>query len=317
MNAISAVILVGGPGNSMLRTQVDEPVCVLPVPGHASLIRAWLNLISQLDAVSSTEIITGREQDRERINKETTAWQSEYGGTVNLSCDRAEHRGTAGTVADYLNELPSQNDLLVIEGTTTPPENPHELFDPKFDSDEVAGVLGKTTASEPAGMMLLKHRVMDLVPDIGFFDLKEQLLSRVLERGNTILVRAITDKTIRLSSPENYFKCNQVLGARLSEDRSEGPWIHPNATVHPEATLGVNVLVADGARIDPGAVLEDAIVLHGAHIGTESLVVRSIVRHGTKVPPRTRLIRSEEYVVDARTKKTISKPLDQRQAVES
>ena len=317
MNAVTAIILVGGPGNSMLRSLVDEPVCVLPIPGHSSLITAWLKTISQLDVVSNTAILTGREEDRARINQEASSWQSEHVGAVSLLHDRTEHRGTAGTLLDFLGEFPNQNDVLVIEGTTTPPENPHQLFDARFVSDEVAGVLGRTTTSEPAGMMLLKRRVIDLVPEIGFFDLKEQLLPRVLERGYTILIQPITERTIRLSSPENYFECTKLLGARLKSNRPEGPWIHEKATVHPEAVIGVNVMVAEGARVDPGAVLEEAIVLHDAHIGTEALVVRSVVPPGTKVPSRTRLIRSEEYVVDARRKKFSSIARERQQVVKS
>jgi NDP-sugar pyrophosphorylase family protein len=315
MNAVSAIILVGGPGNSQLRSIVGMPVCMLPVPGYPSLIAAWLDLISKIDVVSNTSILTGNEEDSAMINRAAAEWRSEHIGAVSSLPDRDEHRGTAGTLRDFLGEYPSQNDLLVIEGTTTPPETPQVLFDPNFEHEEVAGVLGSTSVSEPAGMVLLKRKVIDLVPEIGFFDLKEQLLPRILERSDTILVRTITNKSIRLSSARNYLEGIQELGKRLTPDRPAGPWIHEDATVHPEATLGENVLIAKGAIVDPGAVLEDAILLPDAHVGTEALVIRSIVRTGARVPPGTRLISSEEYVLDARTRKSRGAEHNQHQAV--
>ena len=318
MNGITAIILVGGPGNSRLRTLVDTPVCVLPVPGHSSLVHGWLDLIARLDVVSNTSILTGREKDRLQIDQQASAWQADNIGAISLLRDQTEHRGTAGTLMDFVNKSANKNDILVIEGTMIPPAHPHKIFDREFfEREDIAGVFGRTDNGQPAGMMLLKRRVLDLVPDIGFFDLKEQLLPRVLERGNTILVRSITDDTTRLSSQENYFDCNKILGARLDQDKPHGPWIHPDAHVHSEVTLGVNVLVGPGARIDPGVVLEDAIILGGAHIGMNSLVIQSIVMGSAKIPANTRLIRSEEYVVDHRKKKKSRSTIQPQRQVET
>lgn len=303
MKAVSAIILVGGPGNSHLRTMVGDPVCLLPVPGNTSLITAWLDVISGLDAISNTAILTGSAADCDLIARVVSVWKETHSSNVETLPDRNEHRGTAGTIADYTKNFPTNNDLLVIEGTTTPPENPRAIFDEAFLDDAVSGVLGSTENSEPAGMLLLKRDVINLIPEIGFFDLKEQLLPRVLERRGTVLVRQISKKTNRLSSMSSYLESNMDLGRRIDGTRPEGPWIHADADVHPEATLGVNVLVAGGATIDPGAILEDAVVLPGAHVCTEALVVRSIISAGKRVPPGVKIIRSEEYITEDRTKK--------------
>jgi mannose-1-phosphate guanylyltransferase len=51
------------------------------------------------------------------------------------------------------------------------------------------------------------------------------------------------------------------------------------------ATFGPYVTVSDGATVEPGAHIENSVVLDGATIGARARVVASIVGPGAKVPP--------------------------------
>ncbi|GFG37546.1 hypothetical protein Cfor_09592 [Coptotermes formosanus] len=66
-------------------------------------------------------------------------------------------------------------------------------------------------------------------------------------------------------------------------------YIHPSATVDPTAMLGPNVSIGAGAVIGAGVRIRESIVLSGATILDHSLVLYSIVGHGSHVGQWTRV----------------------------
>ena len=276
------------------------PVCLLPVPAFPSLLAAWLDLLAPVDAITEVLVLTGRTEDFPELEAAIEVSAAPLERSVRPILDCNEHRGAAGALKDVILERSIDNDLLLIEGTSMPPASLKVVFDDEFQREAVEGVFASTTTEEPAGIQLLKHRAFELVPSVGFFDLKEQLLPRIIENGKTVLVRSVTNDTIRLTTPMDYLDLISAFGARTLPGNPIGPWIHENAQVDPTAILANNVLIADGVQVGPGAIIDRSVLLKGVQVGAEALIARSIIRPNTQVPPRTRLVESEEILLDAR-----------------
>ena len=113
-------------------------------------------------------------------------------------------------------------------------------------------------------------------------------------------MRSISDHTIRIATPADYLDLVSAFGARTLPENPTGPWIQEGAQVDSTAVLANNVLVAEGAQVAPGAIIERSVLLKDVQVGSDALIARSIVRPSLQIPPRTRLIESEEVVLDAR-----------------
>lgn len=295
LNQVNAIILVGGPGQSALREIAGHPVSLLPVPGTEHFLYTWLRTLLKIDAVTKVDVLTGKADDLRMLTTATRNWDANHLGQTGVYADRENHRGTAGAIRDFMNSLKYKGDLLIIEGNRLPPSNPNLLFDVDYDREDVIGSLGRTSSYEPSGIMAVKNRILDLIPEIGFFDLKEQLIPRALERGERIIVREISGRSDRLSDGESYLRCIRTLGEKGLGSNGGGPWIADAAEVHSTAVIGTQSLVADNARIHHGAVIEDSVVLDGAVVGSGSLVVESVIGRDARIAPESKVIRGVAY----------------------
>ena len=286
MPSISAIILVGGPGTPPLRSAIDAPVCLLPIPNHPTLLGAWIEMLSAIDVVSDIRIVTGRASDHDAIDRVLSHRESAFQKPVSLRVDLHEHRGTAGTIRDIVIADSITQDVLFIEGTVLPPSTLQPLLDVLPDgTNGIVGRIGRSAEGEPAGAIYLCQQALECVPPIGFVDVKEQLLTRLIEQGATIEVREISGRTFRLNTVERYLQAIKYYGTRVTPNNPAGPWIDASAHVDETAIIGANVLIAADVQVGPGCVVQDSALLRGTQVGAGALVARSIVRHNEQVPP--------------------------------
>ena len=295
LNQVNAIILVGGPGQSALREIAGHPVSLLPVPGSKHFLYTWLETLMKVDAVTKVDILTGKPEDLRSLSAATNQWDSAHLGQTGVYADKEHHRGTAGALKDFMKSLQYEGDLLVVEGNCLPPSDPKLLFDVEYDRKDVIGSLGRTSNYDPSGMMVVKNRILDMVPDIGFFDLKEQLIPRALERGERIIVRNIGGESSRLSDGRSYLSCIKSLGERDARSRPDRPTIHGEANVDDSAILSGSTLIDANVRIAAEATVQNSAILDGAIIEREALVVESVIGRGQVVPAGTRIIRGTVY----------------------
>ncbi|MEO1510672.1 MAG: hypothetical protein AAFU70_01240 [Planctomycetota bacterium] len=128
---------------------------------------------------------------------------------------------------------------------------------------------------EPAGLMLVRRGSLELVPSEGFMDVKEQWLPKVVRAGLKVWTSETRDfQPYPLRTREQFLRASAVA-AGLTANAAEPP-----SVLGPPRVLGGGIdksRVAQTARVAPGAVIADAIVMPGAVIGTGAIVVRSIV----------------------------------------
>jgi len=270
----------------MLRRAAGHPVCLLPVPGKKSLLQSWMDTLRSELGVSRICVVTGRSDDVPQIKDHISSFERTDGVDVSIHTDEATHRGTAGALKDFINGHPEFQNLIVIEGNRVPPEYPRELLCDEFHSEEVVGVLGQSSEDETAGMILMKRRMLDLVPDLGFFDFKEQLIPRVLDSGSKIIVREITRRSVRLSTPNTYLK--QLTDFAPSESsETGGPFVSDSAKIDPSCILGDNVIVGENVTIMGGCLVQDSVILDGSFIGADSTLIRSIITRDSRLEEGT------------------------------
>ena len=125
-----------------------------------------------------------------------------------------------------------------------------------------------------------------MVPDLGFFDFKEQLIPRVLESGSRILVREITRRSTRLSTPHAYLK-QLIEFTPSNEGDTHGPFISSSAKIDPTAVLGRNVIIGPDVTVEARCLLQDSVILKGSRVGADSTLIRSIITRNSTVEKGT------------------------------
>lgn len=295
LNQVNAIILVGGPGQSALREVAGHPVSLLPVPGKKHFLYTWFETLMKVDAVTKVDVLTGKPEDLRSLSAATNNWDAAHLGQTGVYADKENHRGTAGALKDFMTSLQYEGDLLIVEGNCKPPTDPKLLFDIEYDRKDVIGSLGRTSTYDPSGMMVVKNRILELIPDIGFFDLKEQLIPRALDRGERIIVRDIGGESSRLSDGKSYLQCIKSLAERDQESGDALPTIHEDAQVHPSADIAGYTLVDANVRIEAEATIQNSAILDGAVIGHDTLIVDSVIGREQNVPAGTKIIRDTVY----------------------
>jgi hypothetical protein len=330
------IILAGALRPSPLRQALDIPVLLLPMSPGRTLLDVWLEAIRtqviNSSQVRCVKIVVSSEADGVALQ---AALGVELGGVSgadrrvkdpqikSLGCpievvvDPDRWRGPGGLVYDITRSsgvfpLPEVRDadgatagggrVLVVEGACLPPAiagrcgGLASLLDRSVAHH--AGVIGSTPSGEPAGMYLFTSEALKVIPPVGFFDLKEQLLPGLYARGMPVAVRSVLDCTVRVRDNESYLQAV----ARVAERAGKRPpvMVSPTARIDPAAHVLGPALVDDRASIADSAIVHESVVLAGARIGSGAVVSRSIIGPSVQVPPdcvlRGQIIRSGSTV---------------------
>jgi len=169
--------------------------------------------------------------------------------------------------------------ILIIECSASPNIDIGALFGATEMPSDPSLIFGISDLDRPCGSYLVRREIYDLVPETGFFDFKEQLLSRVISSGLHIEAVPVAKRAYRLDTRQGWLAIVEGWAESRADkqvfDRTleEGPWRR-----------------RDGAcAICPDAVVDDAtiissVVMSGAVVEKGAVVARSIVGPGTRVP---------------------------------
>jgi exosortase len=159
-------------------------------------------------------------------------------------------------------------------------------------------------APRPAGIYVFEKEALDIVPDKGYQDIKEQLIPALLSRKGRVAAAPLGEAVFAgrslggylalvdeaLAKPErfgidlaNYQRrqgdvwCGE--GTRVAASaRLAGPAvIMEGASVGEEAVIVGPSVIGRGAVIEAGAVVDESVVWDGGWIGTRARVTESVV----------------------------------------
>jgi hypothetical protein len=194
------------------------------------------------------------------------------GRLFELFPDQAAYRGPAGVVRDATRDLPRDAQVLVVEASRlalTP-------IRPLLEAHHRLGcdvTVGTNPDASPAGLFVLRVETLDQVSDVGFVDLKEQFLSKLVAAGRDIRVHVLAPPAMGAFRTRAEF-----LAAVLSSEQATAD--HPVAR---GASPGP-VALARECFVDPTAYVAHSVIGPGARVESGAVVVRTIVMAGAVVP---------------------------------
>lgn len=200
-------------------------------------------------------------------------------GLVSVVRESQRWRGPAGLLRDECESLSAGASILVIEGSRWLGDSLRPLVAEHVErSAEVT--VGVCDDGSPAGVYVIRRSALEIVPKVGFLDLKEQLLGRLLSSGPRSDVRAVLLHGVKaMRTLEDY------LAVARSASAVPGGMNDPSLASQWR-------LIEPGAEVAASADVLGSVVMSGGWIGEGALVARSAVLPGGRVEPG-------EEVVDA------------------
>jgi NDP-sugar pyrophosphorylase family protein len=130
----------------------------------------------------------------------------------------------------------------------------------------------------PAGIYLIERPALDLIPPIGFMDLKEQWLGKVIAAGHKVFAHRFELGTSHaLRTREQFLAAVRAAnGGTHVGSRQDGRVVSTTASVHAAATLWDSVVMG-GATIEAGAVVVRSVIGPGALVRSSDVIVDQVV----------------------------------------
>jgi hypothetical protein len=269
---IAAAILLGGSvRSSEFQDAIGRSPLYLPFSDGRTILSAWCEGVRSL--VPRWGTIPIRILADEAAAKVFVA-PAVADVTITISRDPIEWRGTGGVLRDISSVYSADQFILVANASQVLMRPLSELVEALSALRADIAVLAHEDGT-PSTMMLVRCGCLADLPDVGFVDMKEQAIPQLAEKHATKVVkvpRAIalgvrTAKSYLAALREYHVGTNGNGGAR-------------------EAWRSAFSIVEDGSNVGSGARLHDSVVLRGASLGKEVVLVRSVLCGGAHVASR-------------------------------
>lgn len=228
--------------------------------------------------------------------------------------DEALPVGTAGCIRDAAKDSAEELIIVFPAGIVSPPAidemlDEHRkadsdmtiMFNPSVDND---GLL-----HDSAQIYICRRSVLEIIPDVGYYDIKESLIPEMLRAGKTIRAGKISQDVGNFRSWPEYLK---AIGGLLENANTESPLLSGyKKDGSKNVWLGNDVNIDDSARIlgpviigDQTKISEDVVILGPAVIGCNvtvgrgALITNSVIFDGTSVGSNCQI---NDSVVDYNT----------------
>jgi len=211
--------------------------------------------------------------------------------------DDALPRGPAGCIKDAAAKLPD-GPFFVVNAACWFSDSISSMVEQHRQQGNVLTVFCAHDETTPSGLYLCEKAVLDFIPDVGYCDIKEQLIPRLVANKLKVgcgrlsgLVREVIDTTSYLELhhhvlEETFGGSNGAWGAGY-EERAPGIWIAPDAEVASTARLYAPLIIGPRASIGAHAVVVGpGTVGHDAVIDRNAVVFGSAVWPGARVPEK-------------------------------
>ena len=274
---IKPIVLAEGLRNSTLETLVGIPPQLLPVAPTLLLVECWKEKLADfVEADSPLNILVSSTMGFQSMD--LIASDPRF----KRALDPRPHRGTAGVLADYLErDVSDSKDLdyvLVIERSSCPPRSLSGFMEALEAGPDI--LIGVSELDRLAGIMAIKPKVFGLVPSVGYFDLKEQLVAKALSADFRVGATSTMPRSIPINSVPAWIEAIRYLA-------------YPDPAVDSDRQFVVEgVSCIDSSATVGNAMVRDSIIMKGAVVGDGAVIARSVVCPGAEVAPGTRIIDS-------------------------
>ena len=281
--SFDVLMLAGALHPSPLRQQLGIPVICLPLGVRGKLLTAWLDALTEALDAPIVQIAVNSEEDAHAIRPMID--EKGVNGSTRVVVEPASWRGTGGLLRDLYPGDPDRG-IMVVEANCLPPASLDGLLQALDDGTQ--GAVATTDDAEPAGLYIFDQTALEAIPPIGYFDLKEQLLPALSRRGYQIRAAPVTDRVIRIRDRVSYLQAIRATAERHGTAALLGR--SPEANIAPSARIVGNCIIEPQVVVKEGAVIQDSVLLSGAIVEEKTVVSRSVVAPGVRVPAGSTVI---------------------------
>ncbi len=311
-NPMKALILAGGQDVLKCPLLMVRPRALFPLVGDV-LVQQLLKILQTVDVEEAVICANGRTHVlREHFDKNPAPH-------IELAFhDDQLPRGTAGCLGDMADFLKDGTFLVLEAGLFLDGDIEHVIADHARSGSAMtlsavpahawAAGEGHGTAQEegnisPLGLYVMEPDVLDLIPEHGFCDIKEQLIPKMRERRLEVSLSHFQGRYRRISDAHSYaMLVQEILSGMFGDDQftqmteiaphvwtDQGARIDPSAqligpiVVGRNAVLGKNAVVrgpsviGENVFVDDQAVVSGSILWPNATVGLDATVEHSIV----------------------------------------
>jgi NDP-sugar pyrophosphorylase family protein len=265
------VLLAGSVRKTSLQARIGRSVLSLPVRSGQTIMDCWGSSGEELAAV------VGRSPLQVRVvldHESTDAPVPPLGKGVAFSVERdpSAYRGTAGIVRDLCCAYDA-DDFVLVAGAAQILRFPLVEIAEQLASRRANVVVAANDDGTPSLLMLVRCGALADVAGIGFIDLKEQALPAIAARHN---VEVVSYPTSPVGLPVRT-EADYILAVRQFHQRKDG------GGAFEEDWQSSFSLVESSESVHRSARIHDSVVLKGARVEADAVVVRSVVCPGAVV----------------------------------
>lgn len=292
---MKAILLAGGvragqdlPGGSLPRS-------LWPLP-HEPVIAGVIRFVRQFGIDKVAVSANGKT----RMIREDLLSRAISAEDVEFSED-AIPRGPAGCLKDLEPWIAGET-ACVLQGAAWYNFDLARMAKEHHDSGAVITVaaVARNGVVEPAGVFMIEPSALAYIQKVGYQDIKEQLLPRVIQAGLRVQCHVVSGKVQLIHGTENYLQAlNMALGSLRPETTRDyiqikpGVWQHASAKVHPTARLVGSVWIDEGAQIGANSLIMGPALIGPKTVVNDGCVVRaSAIMHDARLSATTELIQA-------------------------
>ena len=262
----AAVILAGGLRPTPLAESANCSVLDLWLTPCKTVLDLWLERVAELGDIGVC-ILWNHGTPRPTLAPDIPG--------VELVEDQADYRGPAGSLCDACRDIAPEQSILVGEATRFLGTGLSSMLEAHVESNADVTVACNRDRT-PAGVYMIKRRLLDLVPALGFMDLKEQWLGKVVGSGARAIAHTLQGGDSHVLRTREQFLAAAAI--------ANGGTV-PGVTLHSQGESHGDRVVSEGALVHESASLWGSVVMGRARIDAGAVVVRSLISPGAHVPP--------------------------------
>ena len=257
-----------------LRAAANGSMLQLPVdPDGKTLAENWSQQISELGhrlgRTLHVRIMLDQKSPLIQVPADTPT------ACFEIERDPNGYRGTGGVLRDLSVRYESSDDLLVLNGTQLMIEPLADQVQDMWQSDADVVIVAHRGGT-PCGLMLVGCEALSTIATQGFVDMKEQALPQIAKDRPVHVIQRELPVAMPIRTLPDYMDA-----LRLRELRR----VDSDVVADPfgENLSSTFSIIDKGARVDDSARIHDSVIMAGARVMPQSVVVRSVVGPGAIV----------------------------------
>lgn len=275
----SCILLAGGLVPSPLAKKTGQLTLELWLTGKETVFGRWCDVLDHLALSARIDHPSIRVVHSGPPYEPTHALTDDR-FEVRTLAEPDEFRGPAGVLRDVTKKDHPDSVILVAEAARYIAGTLSQLL-ADWNTHKPDVLVARSPDGTPAGITLMRVSALDLVPETGFMDVKEQWLPRCIEEG--LDIRTSTTRNFMpfpLRTLEQFLMASAVASGKPCPITERQPVLGP---LRPITKTADKSRIAEDAKVARDAVVADAVIMPGAKVGPGAIVVRSLVCPGAVV----------------------------------